>query len=119
MSAAKLRGMFMFLNLHFFDNRIPGSMRVEFMKNCGNKESKKDKFKLVDAFFSLREDAIYLDDLLRFFPDYATICLLHEMVHVDLHFRGYEGYPIDKGHGTGFHAEIARLIKIGAYDGLL
>jgi len=115
-----LRKTFIFLNSRFFENRIPGSLRVEFMKNCGHEdEEKKGTFQTIDAFFDKARDAIFIEEKLKFFPDYAAICLLHEMVHVDLRFQGYEGWPIDKGHGTRFHGEIVRLIKAGAYDGLL
>lgn len=117
MDAKRLRRTFMFLNSHFFNNKIPGSIRVEFMKNCGHK--KKRKFERADAYFDKSRDAIFIDSLLRFFPDYVTICLLHEMVHAYQYFHEYEGYPVDQGHGTAFQGEIVRLIKIGAYDGLL
>ncbi len=49
---------------------------------------------------------------------YVSIILLHEMVHAYLE-NDYKGYPKDGGHGTMFQGEICRLIKAGAYDGLL
>ncbi|SRR6266851_1838844 len=52
--------------------------------------------------------------------DFITITLLHEMCHAALECnREYVGYPSDDGHGTLFQGEICRLIKAGAYDGLL
>ncbi len=52
--------------------------------------------------------------------DCITITLLHEMAHAHLEqHREYRGYPCDGGHGTLFQGEICRLMKAGAYDGLL
>lgn len=112
-----LKQAFAFFNAQFFSNRIPGSLNVVFMKNCGYKS--KGKWIPADGYFDHATDSIVIDEGLKEFPDFTAITLLHEMVHADLRFRGHVGYPVDNGHGTTFHGEITRLIKAGAYDGLL
>lgn len=52
--------------------------------------------------------------------DYIYVTLLHEMAHAYLEtIEHYKGYRADAGHGTQFQGEIVRLMKAGAYDGLL
>jgi hypothetical protein len=113
-----LNKAFQTVNLHFFDNEIPGSLRVKFMKDCGH-WLEDGTYKRADAFFDRNKDLIVVDDMLAYFPDMATIALAHEMCHAHLRFKGYEGWPMDCGHGTNFQLEIGRLWNAGLYDGLL
>lgn len=43
------------------------------------------------------------------------LVLLHEMVHLDLYLKGSEGKEV---HGPEFNAEMLRLAKVGALNGL-
>lgn len=107
------------LNHQFFNNEIPGSLRVAFVKDCGVWSENNKNFSRCEAYFDAMRDAIFVDDLLKGFPNLVMLDLIHEMAHAKLFFQGYRGYPSDEGHGTQFQAEIVRLIRIGAYDGLL
>jgi hypothetical protein len=110
---------FQTINYHFFDDKVPGSLKVRFMKDCGH-WGEDGTFKRADAFFDRNADTIVVDDMLAYFPDMATIALAHEMCHAHLRFnKGYEGWPVDAGHGTMFQLEIGRLWNAGLYDGIL
>lgn len=62
---------------------------------------------------------ILISSGLKEYHNVVTMILLHEMIHADLHIRGYLGYPVDGGHGSQFQIEIDKLYKTGAYDGIL
>lgn len=114
-----LKETFIRLNCNFFDNRLPGSMTVEFKKKIGHYDEDVKEWVIPDGYFDWRADAIFVDRSLEYSPDSVMIVLLHEMAHVDLRFRGYVGYDADSGHGMIFKGELVRLINAGAYDGLL
>jgi hypothetical protein len=118
MSNQDLTKEFQKLNAQFFDNKVPGSIKVSFMKDCGYAIGRKRRY--VEAFYDHKSEAIFIDDKLRGFWNVVTIDLLHEMTHAKMMIvDGYVGYPADTGHGAQFQIEIGRLIKAGAYDGLL
>jgi hypothetical protein len=106
------------VNCHFFDNEVPGTTIVKFKKDCGHRLAN-GEYKRADAYYDHERETIFLDDMLAYFPDMATIALAHEMSHAHLRFKGYTGWPVDCGHGTIFQLEIGRLWKAGFYDGLL
>jgi hypothetical protein len=121
MSNQDLTKEFQKLNAQFFDNKVPGSLKVRFMKDCGYVRGGKNRERrFVEAYYDHKLEAIFIDDKLRGFWNAVSIDLLHEMTHAKMMIvDGYVGYPADAGHGAQFHMEIGRLIKAGAYDGLL
>jgi hypothetical protein len=63
------------------------------------------------TFFDRCYPTITIEIGLKNFPRLSRLILLHEMVHVSL--------PISVGHGPRFERGIRRLIRLGAYKGLL
>lgn len=55
---------------------------------------------------------IALSDKLKPYLNFLAQTVLHEMVHVELHMRGYGS----AGHGHRFKARKRRLMRMGAYD---
>jgi SprT-like family protein len=95
------------LNERFFDYRLT-AIKIGFKKMIKT-----------DGAFNCIDKEIKINDGLRNFPVLTSIVLLHEMAHADLDLRGYKGYQSDGGHGMVYQAELDRLYKAGAYDGLL
>jgi hypothetical protein len=111
----KLKETFDKFNELYFSNEISPTTVVRFEKGLFNP---KDKVP-TDAHYAPVEMTITLDDIFRERDILMRIILLHEMAHAKLYQAGFVGWESDEGHGTTFQGEICRLIKIGAYDGLL
>lgn len=52
------------------------------------------------------------------FENTLKIVLLHEMIHADMHARGFDA-DSNHEHPPEFKAEVKRLMAFGAYDDLL
>ena len=52
------------------------------------------------------------------FENTLKIALLHEMIHANMHSRGFDADP-NHEHPPEFKAEVKRLMALGAYDDLL
>lgn len=74
-----------------------------------------------DAHWDPAAREIVVNKTLETHDSLALICLHHEMAHAKLDLDGYVGGTVDKDphHGMRFQAELDRLYKMGAYDGLL
>lgn len=72
-----------------------------------------------NGYYDSVNKVIFLYSPLRDFPVLSCMVLIHEMAHAYLDLQDYKGYPSDAGHGMVFQAELARLFKEGAYDGIL
>lgn len=116
LTAKELRKGFTFLNRTFFGNRIPSTVKLGFMTNCGYIQN--NRWHNVDAFFDGDEFQIMIDQHIAYSYQNTTIALLHEMIHADLQLRGYKDYPGEQ-HGMTFQGELVRLIQEGAFDALL
>lgn len=75
--------------------------------------------KNANGYYDGIHKAIFIDSRLRDFPNLSCMILIHETAHAYLDILDYKGYPADTGHGMMFQAELARLIREGAYDGIL
>lgn len=105
----QLKTAFLNLNDRFFDGKISELTIVRF----GN-------IKQQGLFQTgTRFGCIQINKRLKVHPDFATLVLLHEMVHAHLDSIGHLGYAMDRGHGSRFHVEIDKLYQKGAYEGLL
>lgn len=98
------------LNERFFDGKIADVVTCRFAKI----------HKSASGVWRPRLQQILINKWVAESGDqsYATIILLHEMVHAYLEPE-YKGYPAAGGHGTLFQGEICRLWRAGAYDDLL
>jgi hypothetical protein len=106
-----LRKQFEHLNYRFFSNRIPSTIKVKYA------DLTKDN---ANGIWSMEEAELLIDPCLKKVGELLTLCvLLHEMIHADLAYQGYKGYPCDGGHGMRFQGEIVRLWNAGAFDGNL
>lgn len=56
---------------------------------------------------------IQVNEKLRMFPWACNLVLLHEMIHMFCHLRGWHDHL---GHGRSFRAEKRRLKILGAFD---
>lgn len=68
------------------------------------------------AAFDPTTMTIHISERIVPFHDIAKICVLHEMIHVNLYTQNKDA---DKAHGARFKAEIKRLFNAGAYENLL
>jgi hypothetical protein len=102
----KLRQQFDKIDERFFDNRLD-LINVQF------------KDIVPDGMYDMRTGEITIDSKLRKHITLVLIVLLHEMAHASLDLQGYRGYHEDGGHGGLFQAELDRLYRAGAFDGLL
>lgn len=92
-------------NNDFFEGKLP---KIK----CSFKKLKRG----VDGEYVKSSGEIHIHDRLREFISYATIVLLHEMVHVQTpDVVGEDG----GGHGWIFGHKIVELFMKGAYDSLL
>jgi hypothetical protein len=108
---AWLRKQFEHLNYRFFGNRIPQTVKVEFANLTKER---------ANGTWSLLEGMIRIDGPMKKVGELMILLiLLHEMIHADLEYQGYKGYPCDAGHGMRFQGELVRLWNAGAYDGNL
>ena len=105
MNNKQLKKIFNKFNERFFAGRIPN---------------------LVVKFSDIKLDGLYrytgqilINRGLTKHPALVMIILLHEMAHANLKELGYIGHEEDGGHHTIFFAELDRLYKVGAYEGLL
>lgn len=64
-----------------------------------------------DGTFSIQVNA-----KLRMFPWAVNLVLLHEMIHMYCHLRGWHDHV---KHGPSFRAERRRLKNVGAFDSYL
>lgn len=103
MTNKDLQELFDYFNERFFEDRVRVKVRFGKIKEDG----------LCDT------EHITISDTLKRHPDLIAIVLLHEMTHGYLNETGYVGHEQDGGHSTLFHAEIDRLYRAGAYEGLL
>jgi predicted metal-dependent hydrolase len=92
-------------NVLYFANKLP-KVRVRFKKRLRIKDSEGGCL-----WTKPNQPEIEILDKLQAFPTLVFITLLHEMAHVKMGYRAQ--------HGKKFKAELLRLHKIGAYDGLL
>ena len=108
----ELRQLFISYNRKFFDGKIrEKDTIVEF----GSPRDCEGAYAITLA----ETDEIYINEIVRCLPVCVSISLLHEMAHLILYQNGYEGYTKHGGHQIRFYAEIDRLYKAGAYEGLL
>jgi len=111
MTDQKLWKEFHHLNSRFFHDKI-------VLKEIGYLPTKKMP-KNANGFYDGHNKWIFLDSRLQDFPVLTCMILIHEMAHAYLDLQDYKGYPADAGHGMMFQAELTRLFKEGAYDGIL
>lgn len=71
------------------------------------------------GFTNRETNEIFINEEIQFIKSFVTIVLLHEMAHLALYQNGYVGYELHAGHHARFYAELDRLYKAGAYEGLL
>jgi hypothetical protein len=104
-------------NHQFFGGRISPGLKVQLspQKVLGHRQ----------AFFDPKSNSIHIHEIFADFHGPLALTLLHEMVHVDLQ-ETYMGQvenfcesEQDGYHGMIFQAELVRLFKAGAMDGLL
>ncbi|HET9280361.1 MAG TPA: SprT-like domain-containing protein [Candidatus Angelobacter sp.] len=107
MTNKDLKKLFLHLNERFYQNRIPKSYHLRF----------DDLEEGTQGECSVEDEEILIDNRFRKDIDFVTIILHHEMTHADN--PEYIGNIDDETHGTMFQGGIARLIRMGAYDGLL
>lgn len=109
MNDRQLRQEFNHLNDRFFQSKI-------VLNHVGyTRKMPKD----ANGYYDSIHKVIFLDFRLRDFPNLSCMILIHETAHAYLDIQDYKGYPADTGHGMMFQAELARLIREGAYDGIL
>ena len=106
MTNSDLRSLYRQLNGRFFNDRCPKDLKVSFSV-------------LRDDDGICTDDDIQISSKLKGHGTMVAIVLLHEMVHVELGYDGYVGYPKDGMHAMRFQARLWELVKAGAYDGLL
>ena len=109
-----LQDSFDYYNGRFFNDKISLSTVVRFAKTYDEKEKNPG-----DAHYLSNKQIIEIDELYRGRTRQVEILLIHEMAHAYLYQNGYLGHPSEGGHGDAFKGEIWRLIRAGAYDGLL
>jgi hypothetical protein len=109
MNDRKLQDEFEHLNNRFFHGKI-------ILNYVGySKKMPKD----ANGYYDSCRKTIFLDSRLQDFPNLSCMILIHETAHAYLDIQDYKGYPNDAGHGMMFQAELTRLIREGAYDGIL
>lgn len=106
-----LQMSFNIYNERYHDGKLSSSIRAIF----GNTHDQND------AHWDPKTRAIVINKDLADHDTLALICLHHEMAHAKLELDGYVGGTLDKDphHGMRYLAELDRLYKAGAYDGLL
>jgi hypothetical protein len=70
------------------------------------------------ACFDPSKMTIHIAQRITEFDNTTKVALLHEMIHANLHARGFDADPGHE-HGPEFRAEVKRLMAAGAYDALL
>jgi len=104
-------------NKEFFDAKIWPPVKIRFV-------SQKEMHKITshesaDATWRPHAHEIWIDEIYRRSESICCLLLLHEMAHAVLEST-YVGHPgRHRGHGMIFQAELYRLVRAGAYDGLL
>jgi hypothetical protein len=98
-------------NAYYHNNTLPDNIVVRFGKPQSGSDAHWDP--------DVRE--IVVNESLNVHDALILICLHHEMAHVKMHMEGYVGGTVvkDSHHGMRYQAELDRLYKSGAYDGLL
>jgi len=106
-----LRKQFLHMNHRFFADRIPFNVKVEF----GDLKEQR-----ANGIWNLPLGQLVIDNTMKKVGELLILqILIHEMIHADLEYQHYKGYPNDAGHGMRFQAELVRLWNDGAFDGLL
>jgi hypothetical protein len=96
-----LKGVFDKYNRLYFDGKLKVSaVRFARLRVCGE-----------TTFFDNADPVIEIDRTLLGRGRFVRMILLHEMAHVEL--------GPDVGHGRKFVRRLHRLVRQGAYDGLL
>jgi predicted SprT family Zn-dependent metalloprotease len=105
-----LKKHFDMFNREYFDNTIT-CCRIRF--GIVGKKS--------DGHFAPEESEIVISKEMNGHDMIVFMIMLHEMAHRKLWQEGYRGgmFTNDPFHGGRWHAEIDRLYKMGAYEGLL
>lgn len=106
----------------YFRGRMPKRVMVVFGIGCAESRDGTRLLGYVASYNSLwgrnvqknAEYKITIDWETRHIMDQVRITLLHEMVHIVVNDNN-KCY----GHGPKFKREIRRLMRAGAYDGLL
>jgi len=112
----ELRCAFEEFNDRFFAGEISIVTIVEFASGVWNPSEREPG----DGHYLPNKMKIQIDDTLRGRNRQWQIILLHEMAHAWLYqVKEYVGWKSHGGHGMTFQGIICRLIRIGAYDGLL
>lgn len=98
-------------NSRYYNNMLPSNVTVRFGTPLTGS----------DAHWDPIAREIVVNSTLRSHDTLVLICLHHEMVHIKMHTEGYVGGTTveDPHHGMRYQAELDRLYKLGAYDGLL
>jgi len=106
-----LKKVFTSYNELYYNGSLPSNIKVRFGKPSKNH----------DAHWDPINREIVINEDLRDHDKVTLICLHHEMAHVKLDTDRYVGGATveDPHHGMRFQAEINRLYRMGAYDGLL
>ncbi len=104
-------------NESFFDNKICPPVKIRFVTEKAMR--KVNSREAADAAWRPRLNEIWIDKSYRRSESICCLLLLHEMAHAALEST-YVGHPgHHRGHGMIFQAELYRLIRAGAYDGVL
>lgn len=106
-----LKNSYSIYNEKYFDGVLSPSIKVYFGATANNH----------DAHWEPSTREIVVNKSLRTHDSLALICLLHEMCHSKMDLEGYVGGTTtdDPHHGMRYQAELDRLYRVGAYDGLL
>ena len=110
MKDSKLRQYFNNYNTQFFQDKLPSTTPLFFVKNLKRGRER------CDAMYSSTTGSIKIDESLRDHENLAVICLVHEMAHAYLYIKGCSEFD---DHGMIYQAELVRLFNAGCYDGLL
>jgi predicted metal-dependent hydrolase len=103
--ALNLEKIYDYSNKKFYGNKLP-EIEIKYSKRMHMKHAMGETL-----FVGLEPKRINIAYYLQYVPSQCIITVLHEMAHVKL------GRKV--GHGKKFKAELLRLHKVGAYDGLL
>ena len=105
-----LKDVYKNFNTRYHDDKLP-----DVVVRFGT--PKKD----ADAHWDQSTREIVVNENLKGHDTLCYICMHHEMAHVKLDAEGYKGGAVsdDPFHGMRYQAELDRLYKTGAYDGLL
>ncbi len=110
-----LQSAFVIFNDRFFDNRINPAVKVRLKTH---KQMRAAKVHEASAVWRPSINEIWMDKRGAWDQAGIFIRLIHEMTHADIEGT-YVGQKWgEQDHGMIFQAELVRLFKAGAYDGL-